>query len=82
MDAATFTKLSPADIQSDNKPCHALMKKLLSSRSCFSFGTLEKKSSPVTFSTASTVTANSCNALLLPSFGRINAIIFCGGVKS
>lgn len=60
---------------------HALMVIVLSSFFCFSFGITEKKSSPVA-SSASTVTAKVCNGWLLPVFGRMNAIIFCGGVKS
>lgn len=52
-----------------------------SSFSCSGSGMREKKSRPVAASTASTVTAKSCNGRLLPAFGRMKAIIFSGGVK-
>lgn len=61
---------------------HASSVIVLSRRSCSCRGTREKKSSPVSFSTASTVTAKSCRGRVLPLFGMIKPIIFCGGVRS
>ena len=63
-------------------PFHAFTDIVLSNLSCSAFGTLEKKFSPVAFSTASTVTAKVANGSWLPSLGRMNPIIFCGGVRS
>ena len=63
-------------------PFHAFTEIVRSSLFCSSLGTLEKKFSPVAFSTASTVTAKVANGSWLPSLGRMNQIIFCGGVRS
>ena len=61
---------------------HASNVIVLSRRSCSCRETREKKSSPVSFSIASTVTAKSCRGRVLPLFGMIKPIIFCGGVRS
>ena len=62
---------------SPNNPSHAFTEIVRSSLSCSLLGTFEKKSSPVAFSTASTVTAKVANGSSLPSLGRMNPIIFC-----
>ena len=53
-----------------------------SSRCCTSSGKALKKSRPVASSTSSTATTKLSTGLFAPLFGRMNAIIFSGGVSS